>query len=132
LGIENWSSRHFGKKGNVKKALKGAETAPVKILMSHDPTHWDEEVRPKFPEIDLMLSGHTHGAQIGIEVPGFRWSPSQYVFKQWAGLYQEGRQQLYVNRGLGFLAYPGRLGILPEITVLTLKKGTHVKGPRKS
>ena len=120
VGVENWSSRHFGKKGDVKKALQGSENAPVKILLSHDPTHWDEQVRPEFPEIDLMLSGHTHGAQIGIELPGFRWSPSQYVFKQWAGLYKEGGQQLYINRGFGFLAYPGRVGILPEITVMTL------------
>jgi len=92
-----------------------------KILMSHDPSHWDKQVRPEFPDIDLTLSGHTHGMQLGIEIPGFRWSPSKWIYKQWAGLYQNGKQYLYVNRGLGFLGYPGRLGIWPEITVITLE-----------
>ena len=88
--------------------------------MSHDPSHWDAEIRPKYPDIDLTLSGHTHGMQFGIEIPGIRWSPIQYMYKQWAGLYTEANQKLYVNRGFGFLVYPGRVGILPEITVITL------------
>jgi predicted MPP superfamily phosphohydrolase len=88
--------------------------------MSHDPSHWDAEVTKKYADIDLMLSGHTHGFQFGIEIPGFKWSPVQYVYKQWAGHYKERNQQLYINRGFGFLAYPGRVGILPEITVIEL------------
>ncbi|MGB3801578.1 MAG: metallophosphoesterase, partial [Lewinella sp.] len=85
-------------------------------------TSWDALIRPDYPDIDLTLSGHTHGFQFGIEIPGFRWSPSQYIYEQWAGLYRNGTQSLYVNRGLGFLGYPGRVGILPEVTVLTLKR----------
>jgi len=88
--------------------------------MSHDPSHWEAEVIPKYPGIDLMLAGHTHGMQFGVEIPGFRWSPVQYVYKQWAGLYEEGNQKLYVNRGFGFIGYPGRVGILPEITLIEL------------
>jgi predicted MPP superfamily phosphohydrolase len=88
--------------------------------MSHDPSHWDAEVRRKYSDIDLMLSGHTHGMQFGVELPGFKWSPVQYVYEQWAGLYEEASQKLYVNRGYGFIGYPGRVGILPEITVLEL------------
>jgi predicted MPP superfamily phosphohydrolase len=104
----------------MNKAYPGAEQYPFKILMSHDPSHWDAEIRPKYPDIDLMLAGHTHGMQFGLEIPGFKWSPVQYVYKQWAGLYEEGRQKLYVNRGYGFIGYPGRVGILPEITVIEL------------
>ena len=89
--------------------------------MSHDPSHWDGQVRREFPEIDLTLSGHTHGMQLGIEIPGLKWSPAQWIYKQWAGLYQNGNQYLYVNRGLGFLGYPGRLGIWPEITQIILE-----------
>lgn len=88
--------------------------------MSHDPSHWDAQVRPQYTDVDLTLSGHTHGMQFGIDIPGFMWSPVQYVYKQWAGLYEEGNQKLYVNRGFGFIGYPGRVGILPEITVITL------------
>jgi predicted MPP superfamily phosphohydrolase len=89
--------------------------------LSHDPSHWEYEVTTQYPDISLTCSGHTHGFQFGIEIPGyFRWSPSQYVYKQWAGLYQQGKQFLYVNRGFGFLAYPGRVGILPEITSFEL------------
>jgi predicted MPP superfamily phosphohydrolase len=88
--------------------------------MSHDPSHWDAEVRKTYEDIDLTLSGHTHGMQFGIEIPGFKWSPVQYVYKQWAGLYESGLQKLYVNRGYGFIGYPGRVGILPEITVFEL------------
>lgn len=119
IGIQNWSAlKRFPKYGNLQKAYEGAENFPFKILMSHDPTHWDAEVRPKFGDIDLMLAGHTHGMQFGIEIPGFKWSPVEYVYKQWAGLYEEGKQKLYVNRGYGFIGYPGRVGILPEITLI--------------
>jgi predicted MPP superfamily phosphohydrolase len=121
IGIENWSAKaRFPKKGKMNEAYPGAEKYPFKILLSHDPSHWDAEVRPKYSDIDLTLSGHTHGMQFGIEIPGFKWSPVQYVYKQWAGLYEEGRQKLYVNRGYGFIGYPGRVGILPEITVIEL------------
>ncbi|MDX2001965.1 MAG: metallophosphoesterase [Chitinophagales bacterium] len=108
--------------GNLEKAYQGSEQAPVKLLLSHDPTHWDGEVNQRFKDIDITFSGHTHGAQAGIEIPGFRWSPAQYIYKQWAGLYKTGSQYLYVNRGFGFLGYPGRVGILPEITVMILEK----------
>jgi uncharacterized protein len=121
IGIQNWSAlKRFPKYGNLPKAYQGTEKYPFKILMSHDPTHWDAEVRPKFPDIDLTLAGHTHGMQFGVELPGFRWSPVEYVYRQWAGLYQEGRQVLYVNRGYGFIGYPGRVGILPEITLFEM------------
>ena len=121
LGIENWSAKaRFPKYGKLKDAYAGTAQIPFKILMSHDPSHWDAEVRTKFSDIDLMLSGHTHGMQFGVEIPGFKWSPVQYMYKQWAGLYEEGSQKLYVNRGFGFIGYPGRVGILPEITVITL------------
>ncbi len=88
--------------------------------MSHDPSHWNSEVTSQFKDIDLTLSGHTHGMQFGVEIPGFRWSPVKYVYKQWAGLYEEANQKLYVNRGFGFIGYPGRVGILPEITLIEL------------
>ena len=104
----------------MEKAYRGAEAYPFYILLSHDPSHWDAEVRRKYPDIDLMLSGHTHGMQFGVELPGFKWSPVQYVYEQWAGLYEQSQQKLYVNRGYGFIGYPGRVGILPEITVLEL------------
>ncbi|RYY40388.1 MAG: metallophosphoesterase [Chitinophagaceae bacterium] len=119
IGIENWGAKaRFKKYGRMDLAYPGTETIPFKILMSHDPSHWDAEVREKYSDIDLMLSGHTHGMQFGLELPFFRWSPVQYVYRQWAGLYTEGRQKLYVNRGFGFIGYPGRVGIYPEITVL--------------
>jgi hypothetical protein len=121
IGIENWSAKaNFPKHGRLDLAYSGAEKHPFKILMSHDPSHWEAEVLKHYPEIDLMLSGHTHGMQFGVEIPGFRWSPVQYFYKQWAGLYRKEKQHLYVNRGFGFIGYPGRVGILPEITVLTL------------
>ena len=121
IGVENWGRGRFSKYGDLKKAYAVTEDLPFKILLSHDPSHWDEQVRPSYPDIDLMLSGHTHGFQFGVEIPGFKWSPSQYVYKQWAGLYQEGNQRLYVNRGFGYIGYPGRVGIPPEITILELK-----------
>jgi predicted MPP superfamily phosphohydrolase len=121
LGIENWGAKgNFPKYGRMADAYAGTEQYPFKILMSHDPSHWDAEVRKTFKDINLTLSGHTHGMQFGIEIPGFRWSPVQYMYKQWAGLYEDDQQKLYVNRGFGFLGYPGRVGILPEITVIEL------------
>lgn len=121
IGIQNWSAKaRFPKYGNLKKAYAGSEPIPFKILMSHDPSHWDAQVRPQYPDIDLMLAGHTHGMQFGVETPWFKWSPVEYVYRQWAGLYQEQKQMLYVNRGYGFIGYPGRVGILPEITLLEL------------
>ena len=121
LGIENWGAKgNFPKYGKMSEAYPGTEKYPFKILMSHDPSHWDAEVREKYPDVDLMLSGHTHGMQFGVELPWFKWSPVQYMYRQWAGLYEEGKQKLYVNRGFGFIGYPGRVGILPEITLLEL------------
>lgn len=121
IGVENWSNvGRFPKYGDLPKAHSGAEGYPFKILISHDPSHWDAQVRPQFPDIDLTLSGHTHGMQFGVEIPGFKWSPVQYVYKEWDGLYTEGKQKLYVNPGYGFIGYPGRVGILPEITVFEL------------
>jgi uncharacterized protein len=121
IGIENWSNKaRFPKHGRMDLAYPGAEKYPFKILMSHDPSHWNGQVITDYPAIDLMLSGHTHGMQFGIDIPGFKWSPVQYVYKQWAGLYEEAKQKLYVNRGYGFIGYPGRLGVLPEITVIEL------------
>jgi len=120
LGIENWSAKaNFARYGNLPMAYKGSESIPFKILLSHDPSHWDAEVR-NYKDIALTLSGHTHGMQFGVEIPWFRWSPVQYVYKQWAGLYKEAGQALYVNRGFGFIGYPGRVGILPEITLIEL------------
>jgi uncharacterized protein len=120
LGIENWSAKsNFPKYGSLPTAYEGSRHIPFKILMSHDPSHWDAEVR-HYKDIHLTLSGHTHGMQFGVEIPWFKWSPVQYVYKQWAGLYEEGHQKLYVNRGFGFIGYPGRVGILPEITLIEL------------
>ena len=120
IGVQNISGKSFRSYGNLQKAYEGVDESHFKILMSHDPSHWDAEVRKHYSDIDLMLSGHTHGFQFGVEIPGFKWSPVQYVYKQWAGHYIEGRQQLYINRGFGFIGYPGRVGILPEITVIEL------------
>lgn len=124
LGIENWSAKSgFPKYGSLAKAYQGSESIPTKILLSHDPSHWDAEVRQKYQDIQLTLSGHTHGMQFGVETKWFRFSPVQWVYKQWAGLYSQAQQHLYVNRGFGFIGYPGRVGIKPEITLLTLVKG---------
>lgn len=123
LGIENWSAKaQFPKYGDLSRAYAGLpeKQVPFKILLSHDPSHFDAQVQSQYKDIDLTLSGHTHGMQFGIEIPGFKWSPVKYVYSKWAGLYQTGSQYLYVNRGYGFLGYPGRLGILPEITVIEL------------
>lgn len=122
IGIENWGGGRFAKYGKLDQAYKGTEDSPVKLLLSHDPSHWDAQVRPLFPDIDLMFSGHTHGFQFGVEIGNIKWSPSQYAYKQWAGLHQEGSQYLYVNRGFGYLGYPGRVGMPPEITIIELKR----------
>jgi uncharacterized protein len=130
LGVQNISGRglqslkekrgRFHSYGSLAKAYLGSEKYPFKILMSHDPSHWDGEVKPKYGEVDLTLSGHTHGMQFGVEIPGFKWSPVQYVYKQWHGLYEDGKQKLYVNPGYGFIGYPGRVGVMPEITMIEL------------
>jgi predicted MPP superfamily phosphohydrolase len=122
LGIENWGAGRFTKYGKLDQAYQGSEEAAVKLLLSHDPSHWDAQVRPRYTDIDVAFAGHTHGFQFGVELGGFKWSPSQYVYKQWAGLYQEGSQYLYVNRGFGYLGYPGRVGMPPELTIIELKK----------
>ena len=123
VGVENISALpRFRTYGDLVQAKNGVASDTTKILLSHDPSHWDHEVLQSHPDIALMLSGHTHGFQFGIEIPGWiKWSPSKYVYKQWAGLYTNGTQHLYVNRGFGTLGYPGRVGILPEITCLELK-----------
>lgn len=121
IGVENWSNkRYFLSKGDLKKAYKDCEDCAVKILLSHDPTHWRGEIIQKYHDIDLTLSGHTHGFQFGVEIPWLKWSPVKYVYKEWAGLYKEGNQHIYVNRGIGHLGYPGRIGIMPEITHISL------------
>lgn len=118
IGVENWG-KGFHQQGDLAKAYKDSE-GDVKLLLSHDPTHWDEQVRKSFTDIDITFSGHTHGAQMGIETGGFKWSPISLRYKKWAGLYQEEKQYLYVNRGFGFIGYAGRVGILPEITIMEL------------
>ncbi len=122
IGVENYGARgRFARYGKLDMAYEGTQNYPVKILLSHDPSHWDSQVRTEqYKDINLTLSGHTHGAQFGIETAGFKWSPIKYMYKQWAGIYKENNQYLYVNRGFGYLGYPGRLGIRPEIGILTL------------
>lgn len=122
LGVENWGGRgRFPRYGKLNLAHANTSNYPFKILLSHDPSHWDVQVTNKYKDIDLTLSGHTHGMQFGIEIPNLKWSPVKYLYRNWAGLYKDGDQYLYVNRGLGFLGFPGRLGIWPEITVLELQ-----------
>ena len=126
IGVENWGmgpAHRFPKYGKLAEAYSGTEEAPVRLLLSHDPSHWDAQIRPEFPAIDVTFAGHTHGAQMGVQFGDFRWSPSQYLYKQWAGLYQEGSQYLYVNRGFGCIGYPGRIGMPPELTIVELKRG---------
>ena len=121
LGVENWGDKgRFQKYGDIDKAKNGCLNNDIKLLLTHDPSHWEAKVIPNHNDIAATFSGHTHGMQFGIEIPGFKWSPSQYMYPQWAGLYQKEQQQIYVNRGLGFIGYPGRVGILPEITVFEL------------
>ncbi len=122
VGVENWGHR-FKKMGDLKKATGNLDADAFKILLSHDPSHWEHEVKQHDTKYQLTLSGHTHGSQFGIEIPGFiKWSPVQYIYKYWGGLYQEFGKYLYVNRGFGFHAFPGRVGMWPEITVLELRK----------
>ncbi|MEA3505557.1 MAG: metallophosphoesterase, partial [Bacteroidota bacterium] len=125
VGVENWGAHpRFPKKGDLRKAMQGTEKADVKLLLSHDPSHWSSVVLPEKYDIDIAFSGHTHGMQFGIEIPGIKWSPAKYMYKRWAGLYDNKNngktQYLYVNRGLGVIGYPGRIGILPEITLMKL------------
>jgi len=120
VGVENWGSG-FKKAGDLNKALKEVSSNDFKILMTHDPSHWEAEVLPHPYKVHLTLSGHTHGMQFGIEIPGwFKWSPVKWRYKQWAGIYEQAKQRLNVNRGFGYLAYPGRVGMWPEVTVITL------------
>ena len=123
IGVENYSGKkNFSRYGDMQKATENYEVQGVNILLSHDPSHWNTQITNEYRYVDLTLSGHTHGMQFGIEIPGFKWSPVQYMYKQWADLYEQEHQKLYVNRGLGFLGYPGRVGILPEISVFNLTK----------
>lgn len=122
VGVENWGKPPFPQYGDLNKALEGTDKQKFSILLSHDPTHWDAQVLGK-TSIPLTLSGHTHGMQFGVRMGGREWSPASMVYKRWGGLYQEKGQMLYVNRGLGYIGYPGRVGMPPEITVLTLKEG---------
>ncbi|MEK9517193.1 MAG: metallophosphoesterase [Flavobacteriaceae bacterium] len=123
VGVENWGAGRFKKAGDLEKSISKVEPNDFKILLSHDPSHWEAEVIPHAYPFHLTLSGHTHGFQFGIEIPGWiKWSPIQWRYKQWAGIYENKEQKLNVNRGFGYLAYPGRVGIWPEITVITLKK----------
>ncbi|MEO5910698.1 MAG: metallophosphoesterase [Pelobium sp.] len=123
LGIENWGAGRFPKFGKMDEAIKNTYDLPVKLLLSHDPSHWRAEVLEKYPSIDASFAGHTHGAQFGVDTKFLKWSPVQYIYDEWDGLYKQGHQKLYVNVGYGFLGYPGRVGILPEITIFELKKG---------
>jgi predicted MPP superfamily phosphohydrolase len=122
IGVENWG-KGFKEYGNLTKAAAGSESAAFKILMSHDPTHWEQIVKDFPHKIDLTLSGHTHGMQFGIEAGDFRWSPVSFRYPHWAGLYHEQDLYLHVNRGFGYIGFPGRVGIYPEITIITLRKG---------
>lgn len=124
IGVENWG-RGFNQKGDLSIASKGLSKDDFKIVLSHDPSHWELKVKQDDFNYHLTLSGHTHGLQMGIEIPGFiKWSPSKYVYKQWAGLYEEFGRYINVNRGFGYHAFPGRVGIWPEVTVIELKKKT--------
>jgi predicted MPP superfamily phosphohydrolase len=121
IGVENWGLPPFPQYGDLEKASKEVDKDSFKVLMSHDPTHWDEQV-VGYTNIDLTLSGHTHGAQFGIEIPGWRWSPVDLRYKQWGGIYKTGKQVLNVNTGIGFIGFPGRIGMPPEIGLITLRR----------
>lgn len=122
VGVQNWGARGFAQYGNLDKAMRDVEPATFTVLLSHDPSHWEAQTLKHPKHIHLTLAGHTHGMQFGIEVPGIRWSPVQYVYKQWAGIYKKKGRFLHVNRGFGFIGFSGRVGIMPEVTVITLKK----------
>jgi uncharacterized protein len=121
IGVENWG-QGFAQHGDLEKAMENVEKDSFKVLLSHDPTHWEKQVKPLEEHIHLTLSGHTHGAQMGVEIGSFKWSPIKFRYPKWAGLYEEAGKYLHINRGFGFLGFSGRVGILPEITVLELKK----------
>lgn len=126
LGVQNWGKGGFSKYGDLDKTMEGTDPDKFQLLMSHDPSHWDAQVLGD-TRIDLTLSGHTHGMQFGVEIPGWvKWSPVEYRYPRWGGLYTVGDQQLYVNRGFGFIGFPGRVGMPPEITLITLEKGDMV------
>jgi uncharacterized protein len=122
IGVENWG-HGFAQYGDLEKAMMGVAQDSFKILLSHDPTHWEKQVKTLEEPVHLTLSGHTHGAQMGVEIKGFKWSPIKYRYPKWAGLYEENGRYLHINRGFGFLGFSGRVGILPEISVLELRKG---------
>ena len=121
VGVENWGDGRFSKYGDLEKAMLSIKDGIPTFLLSHDPTHWTNKVLPFSKHVDLQLAGHTHGMQFGIEIAGIKWSPSQWKYKFWAGLYKNKEQYLYVNRGIGHLGYPGRVGIMPEITVINVQ-----------
>ena len=130
IGVENWASSRFQQYGDLDKAYNGLNNEDFKILMTHNPSHWNAKVTDAYNDIDLTLSGHTHGLQYGIDIGDFRVSPVRLAYKQWADLYELNKQYIYVNRGFGFMGYPGRVGILPEITILECKKIIITKKPR--
>ncbi|MEH6308755.1 metallophosphoesterase [Olivibacter sp. CPCC 100613] len=123
VGVQNWG-KNFARYGNLEKAMSTVDKDSFTVLLSHDPTHWEAEILPHVRPVHLTLAGHTHGMQFGIEIPGFRWSAVKYIYNQWAGLYNKGAQYINVNRGFGFIGFSGRVGIWPEISVITLKKRT--------
>lgn len=127
-GVESWGEPPFPQKGDIAKALSGTTTDEFKILLSHDPSHWEAKVLPE-TDINITFSGHTHGGQFGINLPWFKWSPIKYKYPHWSGLYNEGDKYLYVNTGLGYVAFPGRVGIRPEITLLELRKKKVLRAP---
>ena len=121
-GVENWGLPPFPQNGNLDKAIENLNSEDFTVLLSHDPTHWREKVLKNEKNVELTLSGHTHGMQFGFEIGNFRWSPVKYKYKDWADLFEENGKYLYVNRGFGCIAYPGRVGIMPEITIIELRK----------
>ena len=122
IGVENWGNPPFPQYGDLNKALSGLDKKTFSILLSHDPDHWDQEIRLHPKKIALTLSGHTHGAQFGVDIPGWRWSPVKYRYSRWLGLYKEDDQYLFVSKGFGFLGFPGRIGMSPEIVIHELKR----------
>ena len=128
LGVENWGLlSRFPKRGRMDLAVKNTNDLPVKLLLSHDPSHWRAQVLPHYPDIDCVFAGHTHGMQMGVRTEHFQWSPIEYLYNEWAGFYRQGHQQIYVNVGYGFLGFSGRVGILPEITIFELKAAADPK-----
>ncbi|MBR76936.1 MAG: phosphoesterase [Flavobacteriales bacterium] len=124
VGVENWGAGNFNKDGDIDLAMKNVDDSLPTILLSHDPSHWRSVILKSKYKIDLQLSGHTHGLQFGVELKGFKWSPVRLRYKEWAGLYSSSKKQIYVNRGVGHLGYAGRIGIMPDISVLKIKNGT--------